>query len=90
MWNRQRGRTDWEQEIDDLMRRQMTSLSYSDRKQLYDRVQRLIADNLPIICIASPHILAAANARVRGLAPAGLRPYMLWNAEMLYFEQGAP
>jgi peptide/nickel transport system substrate-binding protein len=76
----------WEREIDQLMRRQLVSLSFEERRQLYGRVQELVAANLPIICLASPHILVGAARRVQNLHPSILRPYALWNADALFFD----
>jgi peptide/nickel transport system substrate-binding protein len=76
--------TEWEAEIDRLMQQQMTTLDYSKRKHLYDRVQEIIAENVPVICLASPNILVGAKERVGNFRPAILDPYALWNIEQLY------
>jgi peptide/nickel transport system substrate-binding protein len=76
--------TDWERELDQLMQQQMVTLDYAKRKQLYDRAQQLIAENLPFVFLGSPNILAGANARVGNFHPAVLDPYTLWNADELY------
>jgi peptide/nickel transport system substrate-binding protein len=76
--------TAWEKEVDGLMQQQMVTLDYGKRKQLYDRVQQLIAEQLPFIFLATPNILAVANARVGNFHPAILDPYTLWNADELY------
>lgn len=76
--------TDWERELDQLMQQQMVTLDYSKRKQLYDRAQQLIAENLPFIFLGTSNILAGANARVGNFHPALLDPYTLWNADELY------
>ena len=89
VWNRSPGITGWEKEADYEMRQQMVTPDYRLRKQMFDRVQQLIAENLPVICIASPHILSAARTHVRGLQPAHLRPYTLWNADVLSISGGA-
>ncbi|HXZ79722.1 MAG TPA: ABC transporter substrate-binding protein [Terriglobales bacterium] len=80
--------TAWERETDQLMQQQLVTLDYNRRKQLYDRVQQLIAENLPFIFLATPNILAAADSRVGNFHPAVLDPYTLWNVEQLYV--GAP
>lgn len=74
----------WEREMDDLMQRQMITLSYEKRKQLYDRVQQVIAEHLPFIFLATPNVLSAANPRVGNFHPAVLDPYTLWNVDELY------
>jgi peptide/nickel transport system substrate-binding protein len=89
VWNRSPGATEWEREADSQMRQQMVTPDYRQRKRMFDRVQQLIAENLPIICIASPHILSAARSGVRGLQPAPMRPYALWNADVLSLSAGA-
>lgn len=76
--------TAWEREIDQLMQQQMVTLDYAKRKQLYDRVQQLISEQLPFIFLATPNILAAADPRVGNFHPAILDPYTLWNADELY------
>jgi peptide/nickel transport system substrate-binding protein len=74
----------WEREIDQLMQEQMVTLDYQKRKQLYDRVQELISENVPFVFLATPNILAGADARVGNFKPAVLDPYALWNADELY------
>jgi peptide/nickel transport system substrate-binding protein len=76
--------TQWEAEIDRLMQQQLTTLDYAKRKQLYDRVQEIVSENLPVICLASPNILVGASNRVANFRPAILVPYALWNIEELY------
>jgi peptide/nickel transport system substrate-binding protein len=76
--------TNWEREIDQLMQQQMITLSNGKRKQLYDRVQQIIAENLPFISLATPNILAGADNHVGNFHPAVLDPYTLWNADELY------
>ena len=78
--------TEWESEIDALMERQLVTLNYVKRKRLYDRVQEIVAQQVPIICLASPDILVAARDKVRNFQPATLDPYTLWNIEQLYLQ----
>lgn len=78
--------TEWESEIDALMQRQLVTLNYVKRKRLYDRVQEIVAQQVPIICLASPDILVAARDKVRNFQPATLGPYTLWNIEQLYLQ----
>ncbi len=78
--------TPWEAEVDGLMQRQLITLDYPKRKRLYDQVQEIIAQNVPIICLASPNILVAAKNRVGNFQPAILDSYTLWNVEQLYLQ----
>jgi peptide/nickel transport system substrate-binding protein len=81
--------TAWDAEIDKLMRQQLSTLRVKDRKRLYDRVQQLIAENLPLICVVSPNILVAARNRVENFQPAILDHYTLWNADELFVRPDA-
>jgi len=76
--------TAWEREIDQLMNQQMVTLDYRKRKKLYDRVQQIIAEQLPFIFLATPNILAGAKADIGNFQPALLDHYTLWNADQIY------
>ena len=77
--------TNWEREIDQLMQQQMVTLKYDRRKQLYDRVQQLIAENVPFVFLATPDILVGAKAEIGNFHPAVLDDNTLWNADELYW-----
>jgi peptide/nickel transport system substrate-binding protein len=78
--------TSWESEVDGLMQQQLVELDYGKRKRLYDRVQEIVAEELPMICLVSPNILVAAANRVGNFRPGILVPYALWNIEQLYVQ----
>lgn len=78
--------TPWETEMDRLMQQQLVTLDYAKRKRLYDRVQEIVADELPVICLVSPNILVGASDRVGNFHPAILDPYTLWNIDQLYIQ----
>jgi peptide/nickel transport system substrate-binding protein len=78
--------TPWEGEMDRLMEQQLVTLDYAKRKSLYDRVQEIVAGELPLICLVSPNILVGAANRVGNFRPAILVPYALWNIEQLYVQ----
>ena len=77
--------TPWEAEIDRLMRQQLVTLDARERKRLYDRVQTIIAENLPLIFLATPNVLVGARADLANFQPSVLDHYTLWNVEQLYF-----
>jgi len=76
--------TPWEAELDRLMNQQLITLNYERRKRLYDQVQEVVAQELPVICLASPDILVGAKDSIGNFHPAILDPYALWNVEELY------
>jgi len=81
--------TPWEAEIDRIMEQQLTTPGYDQRKKLYDRVQEILAENQPMIFLASPDILVGAKNSIANFHPAVLEPYVLWNVEQLYFRNSA-
>lgn len=84
--NQDKPATPWESEMDGLMQQQLVTLDYAQRKHLYDRVQEIVAEKLPVICLVSPNILVAAANRVGNFRPGILVPYALWNIEQLYVQ----
>jgi peptide/nickel transport system substrate-binding protein len=76
--------TPWEAEIDRLMQEQLSVLDAGKRKALYDRVQTIVAEQLPFIFLAAPHVLVAARGDLGNFHPAVLDHYTLWNADRLY------
>ena len=81
--------TDWEREVDRLMERQVRALDQAERKATFDQVQKIVAEQLPIIQFAAPRIYVATSTRVLNATPALLRPAILWNAEALAVSDGA-
>jgi len=77
----------WEARIDALMKEQMATLDQGRRKAIFNDVQRIFAENLPVIYFATPRMYYAYNARVQGVKPSVLRPVALWNADMLSVRQ---
>ena len=77
--------TTWEAEIDRLMQQQLSTLDASKRKALYDRVQTIVAEQVPFIFLAAPHILVGARGDLANFQPAVLDHYTLWNVDQLYF-----
>jgi ABC-type transport system substrate-binding protein len=69
-----------------LMEEQLVTLNYAKRKKLYDHVQEILADQMPLICLVSPDILVGAKNRIANFHPAILDPYALWNVEQLYVQ----
>ena len=71
------------------MQQQLSVMDYDQRKRLYDRVQKIMADELPLICLASPHVLVGAKNNLGNFKPAILDDPALWNIEELFWISGA-
>ena len=80
--------TDWEARIDSLMDAQMHTLDFARRKQCFDEVQAILAEELPMIYTVSPSCCAAIRSDIANLRPSVLTPYHLtWNLEELHFKR---
>lgn len=79
--------TPWEAEIDRLMQEQLVTLDYKRRKLAFDRVQRIISEQLPMICLVSPNILLGAKNSLGNFRPSILDHYTLSNVEELFWRQ---
>jgi peptide/nickel transport system substrate-binding protein len=73
--------TDWEQRIDTLMGEQATTLDLERRRAIFAEVQKVLAENVPVLYFASPRLYYAHSRRLRGVVPSILRPPVLWNAD---------
>jgi peptide/nickel transport system substrate-binding protein len=81
--------TPWEARIDEIVQQQATQRDASVRRQLFAEAQRLLAEHVPTIHIAAPHVTIAIGSRLRGATPSVLQPPVLWNAEVLSLGGGS-
>lgn len=81
--------TAWEARIDALMQQQAAATDHAERKRLFDEVQKVFAENLPMVYFVAPRLYIGVNTRVAGLTPSILRPPLLWNAESIWVRPAA-
>ena len=80
--------TDWEARLDYLMNAQNKTLDFQERKKDFDEVQRILAEQQPLIYTVTPYYYAAARSDIGNLRPTALSFYRVsWNAEELYFKK---
>ena len=79
--------TDWERRIDELSVRQAREADRERRRALFREIQLIMAEQLPLIPVASRHIPVAAARQVGNYRPSPLPPFSLWNAEELFVKQ---
>jgi len=75
--------TEWEARIDALMQEQARTIDMDKRRELFNQVQRIMAENAPALFFAVPRLYAAHSTRVQGAVPSVIRPNLLWNVDML-------
>ena len=75
--------TDWERRIDTLMLEQAATVDPERRRQQFNLVQQIFAENLPVLHFAAPRLYYGHSMRLRGVVPSVQRPPVLWNADSL-------
>jgi peptide/nickel transport system substrate-binding protein len=71
--------TPWEAQIDKLMQEQGTTLLQRNRKQAFDQVQQIVADEQPFIYLVYPNTLYALSPNLVGVQPSIFQPGLIWN-----------
>lgn len=79
--------TDWERRLDELAAQQARETDRERRRAQFREIQLIMAEQLPLIPVASRHIPVAADKRVGNYRPSPLPPFSLWNAEELFLKQ---
>ena len=73
--------TAWERQIDELMTKQIAAEDETERKRLFDEVQRVFAEHVPVLYFVAPRVYVAASSRVTNLTPAVSKPQLLWTPD---------
>lgn len=79
--------TEWEATIDRLFAEQARETDVQKRAEIFNEIQRIMADETPVIPIVARHIVSAANTRIGNYSPSAIFPYSLWNADELFIRQ---
>jgi peptide/nickel transport system substrate-binding protein len=87
-WNprQQSPETEWEAQIDRLMRSQASAVGFKQRKAAWDRVQEIVADQVPFIYLVNKNALSAVSPSLHGVQPVALSPQTYWNIDDLSFD----
>jgi len=75
--------TEWEAEIDKLMRAQASSMDEHKRKQYWDKVQKIAWEQEPFIYLVNKHALVAISPSIKNAQPSAFRPQTFWNIDEL-------
>ncbi|MEO8680746.1 MAG: ABC transporter substrate-binding protein [Vicinamibacterales bacterium] len=75
--------TDWEREIDRLMGQMSSSGDLEARKQVFNEVQQVMAENVPALFFVAQRLYMGVSTRVGSLSPSFLRPQLLWSADTI-------
>jgi peptide/nickel transport system substrate-binding protein len=90
-WNPRQAKpaTEWERRIDDLMNGIAVNANPAERRRLFEDVQRVYADEIPVIAFAASKVTLAISSRVVNPRPAPMIPQLLWSADTLAARPGS-
>ena len=71
--------------MDRLMRAQGSATDDKVRKKAFDRVQEIVADQLPFIYLVNKNALVGISPLLQGVEPVATRPQTYWNIERIRF-----
>jgi peptide/nickel transport system substrate-binding protein len=77
--------TSWEAEVDRLMRTQASTLDDKARKRAFDRVQEIVAEQLPFIYLVNKDALVGVSPALQGVVTVAARPQTYWDIEHIRF-----
>jgi len=77
--------TEWEAEIDRLMRIQASAADDATRKRAFDRVQEIVAEQAPFIYLLNKDALVGVSPSLRDVIAVPARPQTYWNIEHIKF-----
>jgi len=72
---------------DRLMQQQASSADYKVRKAAFDKVQEIVAEQVPFIYLVNKNALLAISNNVHGEVPVALRPQSYWNIDQMSLAQ---
>jgi peptide/nickel transport system substrate-binding protein len=82
--------TEWEKRLDELVAQLGAVFDEDERKRTFNEMQRIFADNLPILYFAAPKVYVATSPRLINLQPATTRPQLMWTPDTLAVRDARP
>jgi peptide/nickel transport system substrate-binding protein len=76
--------TEWEARIDKLFAEQAGEGDPQKRAVIFHDIQRIMAEESPVIPIVARHIVSAVNTRVGNYSPSPIFPYSIWNIDEIF------
>lgn len=79
--------SEWEGRTDQLFVLQAAESDPKKRAEIFNEIQAIFAEEVPIIPIVARHVTVAANLKVGNFDPSPIMPNSLWNADELFVKQ---
>ncbi len=81
--------TPWEAELDQLMRTQAAAANMTERKRAVDRVQQIVAEQVPFIYLVYPNLMYAVSPKLDGVVLTSLQPGVVSNIDEMHWKEAA-
>ena len=78
-------RLDWEKDLDEIFEQGALKLSFEERKPLYDKYQKIIYEENPIIYLYSPIRIIALRKKFKNVFPTPLSG-LVYNLDEIFIE----
>ena len=75
----------WEKELDEIFEKASLELNFEKRKELYDKYQKIVYDQNPLIYLYSPLRISAIRTKFKNIYPTQLGD-ILHNIDEIYIE----
>ena len=80
--------TPWEAELDRLMQAQSAAANYADRRSAVNRVQQVVAEQLPFIYLVYPNALAGVSDKLENVVLTPMQPAVVANIDLIRWKAG--
>jgi len=87
--NEKKPMAEWETQVDKLMDEQAVENDAAKRKEKFDAVQRIFAEQLPAIPLVVRHFVTGAKTSLGNYRASFMPPRSLWNADELFWKKAS-
>ena len=85
--NQKAANAEWEKRLDQLMSEQAEESDSGKRREKFNEVQRIFAEQAPMIPLVVRHFVSGAKVNLGNFRSSFLPPRSLWNADELYWKK---
>jgi len=75
----------FQDQIDQLTNAQDATVDQAKRKEIFSQIQKLLADQVPVIFLWWNHLISSSPKNFHGWLPAGVETGYFWNAGDWYY-----
>jgi peptide/nickel transport system substrate-binding protein len=85
--NQKQASADWEKQMDQLMDEQSTESIAAKRREKFNEVQKIFAEQLPMIPLMTRHFISGGRVGLGNYRSSFILPRSLWNADEIFWKK---